>query len=485
MAQQQQFVGDWSDAMCRWTILARLIFVALTAISLPTCASGQPPRLPASATPPGNGGTRGLVIFGGFAYVDENQQAWLSNLIKRDAAHRTTFSEEGRTLEEAVAAAARKVFAPRLTKWSTQAVVFDFQDLKTAFEGATGLKDVVNPRVMFGRFDRAYAVVLTSGFEYHTVLRTVGRDVTYHAYAEVSVAASLVDINGSGNVLLSTSVLGIDERRGLTTQDPLDSPVWAERYRSAYAAGAEKALALLQKLADKIAPSALDSSSSTYMVTGAVLLNMPGQASRLAAKLFDWQFAPGRGDLESDIGTACAPVNRCLGSSKGCSAMTGFLVSAVSEALSQDGRGVEPPMVWRAGTRPPDRIVRYKLALPATPLPELVSSTELTFDPQRAANKTVATLIGLDQTTGTGPIRSTDSYAAYVDAWVEQPDPVTCKRRPNDGHFLTKSPVRGSTEDTHPVNEAALDADSQRFLYLRAIHDAAKGMMARPDLTRR
>jgi hypothetical protein len=464
-------VADWQPGTSR-SCPARVARTVAVLIGLLVFLSSH-------AAAKGSDPNRAIVIFGGFGYFDESQQGWLSDLIKRDAQQRTTFSAEGRTLEETVAAAARTVFAPRVRKWSTQAVVFDAQDLAAAYQSATGRKNG-NPREMFAEFERAYMVVLTSAFEYHTVLRTVGRGITYHAYTEVSVAASLVDINGSGNILLSTSVLGVDERKGLATRDDPDSKVWAERYSSAYSKGAAKALTLLLALANKTDPAGLENAQDTYMVTGAVVLNVPGPASQLAARLFDWQFPSGAGSLATDIGKACEPVNRCPGDSKACSAMTGFLVSAASETLSQAGHQVLPPMTWRAGTRTTTNIARYKLALPATPLPELVSSTDLAFDPQRATNKTVATLLGLEQTTGTGQngIRSTDSYAAYVTAWVARTDPTTCETKPNDGHYFTKSPVRGSIEDTHPAQEPPLDLESRRFLYLRAMHDAMKAIAA-------
>lgn len=434
-------------------VLAGLVTVLL----LPAHSQSHDPR-------------RSLVVFGGFGYLDGSQQRWLTDLIQRDADDRARFADEGHRLEARVANDARGTLAARLKRWSAHRVVFDASDLKQAFTDATG-ETIVSTREMFAEFDRAYMIVLSSSFEHQAVLRTALKtQVTYHAYAAVSVSASLVDIRSSGNILQSTSALALHEVNQLPSRETADSDVWATRFAQAYAAAAGRALRQLLVLADRTDPGGAASWDS-YMVTGAVVPSLPGaaqSASRLAASLFDWQ-------LSDSVGSFCAPVNHCVSGSKACGAMTGFLVNAVSSALSQAGHTVLPPFTWRATAATTEQIARYRLTLPATPLPELASSTKLDFDPRRATYKVVALLGGTTfaKTVERLGVQQTDVYGATVDALVSRTDPATCESRRQDQHLLDKHSVgTGTTTDRHPVNEPVLDLESQRFQYLRAINDA-------------
>jgi hypothetical protein len=429
---------------------------------------------------------RTIVIFGGFGYFDGAQHPWLHDLIRRDTNQQSKYGVEGRQLEEAVTKAAQSALASRdgrerregaFARWSHHPVVFNSADLGTAFKRATG-EDPVSTSAMFTEFDRAYMVVLSSGFEHHAVLRTPHeRGVTFHAYTSVSVSASLVDLKGSGNIVLSASVLGEHEVNQLPAEDKLDSAVWAGRYGAAYGAAAGRALILLRRLADKSDAKDLERTSDTFMVTGATVLKLSGPAaaaSQNAARLFDWRLADSIGDF-------CSPLNQCAEGSKGCTAMTGYLVSAMSQVLSQAGHKVLPPITWRTGTRDSKDLVQYKLHLPSTQLPELGSSTDLDFDPRRATYKVVATLAGItfDSSPERNGLRVTDVYSAIVNSWMSTTDPKTCASRPEDQRLLdTKRAGLGFKTDVRLAKDPPLGDETRRLLYMRAIHDGATKIAA-------
>lgn len=428
--------------------------------------TSRPAALARSAGPRAK---RAIVVFGGFGYFAESRQRWLTRLIQRswnDAA----YGASGKALEQEVESAARSDLAAGFRNWSAHDVVFDIDGLSQAFTATTG-ETVTDTREMFLEFDRAYIVVLSSGFEHNAVLRTpLENGALYHAYAEVGIAASLIDLRGSGDILLSASAMGIHETNGLTVRDAADDPIWAERYAQAYAAGARKALTLLRAQAARMAPGDVEKVENTYMVTGA-LVGQGTEAGKRATAVFDWR-------PPAHFSSFCAPESTCPPGSP-CALVTNYLVTAMSATLSQAGYRVLPPLTWRDGIRAPGEMARYTLSLPASPLPELASSTAMDFSLNRASHKVVATLDGL--TRGRAVARNglvaSDSYGVVIDAVIAKTDPETCESKVKDQkRFDTRQVGDSSIEDTHPVTEPPLDIDAQRFLYLRAINRAAARM---------
>ncbi|MGE3959595.1 MAG: hypothetical protein AB7H96_22965 [Vicinamibacterales bacterium] len=413
---------------------------------------------------------RAVIVFAGFGYFDATRHQWLSDLLER----RAGLAAEGRELEGRVRDAAGKAFIAPASRWSTHQLVFDASTLAAAFRDATGRRDVEDPGEMLAAFEHVFVLVLTGGFEHHADQKVPSsRGVFHHPFTFASVNASLLD-NASGTILLSTSTLSV--RAGAAQlRDPGQS--WGPHYRAVYAAAAEQALIRMQGLMAASDPREADKARDAYAVTGAVLA-AGSSAGAFAASEFGWQAPTGAPPLTAVVGNACRPDVHC--SSEGCEAMTGLLVSAVSESLSNRGYRVLPPVSWDEALLKTDSILRYKLSLPAEAMSGLMPITTIAFDPRRATNKTVAVLTGLGRSShpDRNNITADDTYTASVGAQVFRTDPETCATLSSEP-LSRKDGLGTETDKGRPLSAPLPDVESRQLLFLRAARRAAQGLAVR------
>lgn len=418
--------------------------------------------------------TRTVVVFGGFGYFDKESHRWLTDLLER----REGLVKQGQSLERDVRAAAAATFAVPLRGWSSHKLVFNPEDLGAAFNAATKTQERVSDTGrMLAAFDRVLVVVLTGGFEHaaaQKVSLTGGRQI-YHPYVFARVSASLLD-NATGSILLSTSALSMVAPGALYT-DP--GQAWGDHFLAAYTEGARKALTQIRSLAETTKPGDTDDFKDVYAVTGAVVASS-STAAALAAREFDWKSAGSAQNVSQEIGKACKPVTFCADGSGACRAMTGLLVAAVSESLSNGGHRVLPPVTWGDELLKADGILRYRLSLPAEGLSGMMPMTNIAFDAKRATKKTVAVLAGIDLTSKPDDdgVNAWDTYSASVNAHVFQTDPRDCTTLSSS--VFRKQDAKGSAPaDRRPAASGFPELSARQLEFLRAIHRAAAGLTSR------
>ncbi len=326
-----------------------------------------------------------IIVFGGFGYLDDAQQPRLHELVRRKADGHSMYPQLGSELEFGVARDALEILAETdLSKWTAYPVIFSPEDLAAAYQARTG-ETSYDTAKMFSAFERSYLLVLSGGFEHQSI---VPAGETFSGYATVGVSATLVDLNGSNDIVLSATHFGI---RGKRTNliDTLDTfngeEEWIARFAVSYRDAAGGALRMLGQLAQKSNPSKVVNEWDTYMITGAFLA--PHEETAAAADLFGWRSS-------GDFGSFCQPVNHCESGAESCRAMIGYLTTATGQALAEAGLKVMPPIQWSERARDSNSIVSYKLSLPSSGLPNLVKSAGFVYDPDRAAYKVVPVLLG-------------------------------------------------------------------------------------------
>jgi hypothetical protein len=234
----------------------------------------------------------------------------------------------------------------------------------------------------------------------------------------------------------------------------------------------------MRELIDTSDPSASDKAKDAYTVTGAVVATGTSEGA-FAAREFEWQTpAGGAFTLSDSVGRACKPATYC--SSEGCRAMTGLLVGAVSESLSNRGYRVLPPVSWDDSLLKADNILRYRLSLPAEAMSGMMRMTNVAFDPERATHKTVAVLTGLGVSSkpDANEIKAVDTYTASVNAQVFRTDPRTCATLSSAP--LTRDESKGiETDDGRPLSSALPDQGTRQLMFLRAARRAAQNLAKR------
>jgi hypothetical protein len=160
--------------------------------------------------------------------------------------------------------------------------------------------------------------------------------------------------------------------------------------------------------------------------------------------------------------------------------MTGLLVGAVSESLSNRGYRVLPPVSWDDSLLKADNILRYRLSLPAEAMSGMMRMTNVAFDPERATHKTVAVLTGLGVSSkpDANEIKAVDTYTASVNAQVFRTDPRTCATLSSAP--LTRDESKGiETDDGRPLSSALPDQGTRQLMFLRAARRAAQNLAKR------
>lgn len=430
---------------------------------------------------------KSIIVYGGFGYFDEVRLQWLNSFLRRDQ----EYSQKGQELEHKVKGFVREQSTRSLSRWSSHPIIFSSSDLTKSYEASTGLGQTAKSD-MFREFENAYMLVLTGNFEHKAVFSADSKlGTSYSPYTMVGVSASLVDLLGQHEIVLSASdVVIVQDEDNFRQSGILGDDEWADRFTIAYEKAAVGAIGSLFDLAKKANPRTISKSWETYMVTGANVLD-PARTTEPATveslkrveDVFEWSRTkyPEKKGISAGW---CKPGNYCKLGSEACGALMGFMVGATSKALSQAGYKVMPPPVWEKSTRKADQLARYRLRLPMSGLPELANSTPFVFSPERATYKVYSQLQGV--TVGTGKSSKmagwvADAYIANVGIYGARTQADNCSVTLEDAFDRDIQSAGAPHYDHRPISEQGLNAGSKQILNFIAIDSAFNALEEKLD----
>ncbi|MEM9570757.1 MAG: hypothetical protein AAF996_04775 [Pseudomonadota bacterium] len=406
-----------------------------------------------------------IIVYGGFGYLDGEQQPWLHDLIRRGSDGRSKYVGLGSSLQRDVRSAAQRDLSDSdFSRWTSYPIIYSSTDLLNAHKIKSG-SESLSTRDAFSSFGRAYLLVFSGGFEHDARYTQVQDGGLVFAYSAVGVSATLVDLKGGNEILLSATHMGIlgvqEDARKLNALNSDEETVG--RFAQIYREGAAGAMSSLAKLARSSNPKSISKAWDVYAVTGGFVPDR--EVSKFAAELFDWTPA-------AEFGSFCQPLNYCDPSSQACKAMLGYLTTATSEVLSKSGYRVLPPLSWQNQAQKSSSIALRTLSLPSSGLPDIVQSAQVNYDPKQATVKVVPVLAAATVTAGISKdgTFSADAYSAVTVLQAARTDTGACDTVIEE--FGLGKMSQATVTDSARHNDSVTDLSGQQLITLRAIRES-------------